>query len=169
MKTLRNAAPLTLTLLALLAVGCAQDVQTPLIRAEPPTQTTPTWGSQIEGLQCRLRPTKRLWNPQETITFKIDLRNRGTRLFAFDAREPIHADRIALNGRWYRWPQPEGAPAKVRPFTPGAELTDLTLTLPRNAHLPLGPGRHEVRIAFLFEGVEVRSNPVNIEVSPTTR
>ena len=169
MKTLGDAAPLTFALLALLAAGCAQDVQTPLVRSQPPAQTAPTWGPEVEGLQCRLRPTRRLWNPEETITFKLDLRNHGTRLFAFDTHEPIRADRVALNGRWYRWPQPEGAPARVRPFAPGAELTDLTLALPHNAHLPIDPGRHEICVAFVFEGVEVRSNPVNIEVSSTTR
>jgi len=168
MKALPNTARLTLILLPLLAAGCAQDVQTPLVRPQPPAQNAPTWGPEVEGLQCRLRPTKRLWNPQETVTFKLDLRNQGTRLFAFDAHEPLRANRLALNGRWYRWPQPEGAPASVRPFAPGTELADLTLTLPRHARLPLNPGRHEVRVAFLFEGIEVRSNPVRIELSSAT-
>jgi hypothetical protein len=165
MKELANTARLALALFALLAAGCAQDVQTPFARAEPPAQTGPTWGPEAEGLQCRLRPTKRLWNPGETITFKLDLRNQGTRLFAFDSQEPIRADRVALNGRWYRWPRPDAAPAKVRPLAPGAEFTDLTLTLPGHTQLPLGPGRHEIRVAFIFEGIEVRSDPVAIEIT----
>ncbi|MHC4521763.1 MAG: hypothetical protein ACYTAS_24485 [Planctomycetota bacterium] len=165
MKKVGNAFLLALSLLALLAVGCARHVKTPLARAAPPLRTAPTWSPQVEGLQCRLRPTKRLWNSGETITFKLDLRNHGTRLFAFNSAEPLRVDRISVDGRWHRWPRPHTAPASIRPLAPGTELSDLTLALPRTVRLPLNPGRHDVRVAFLFEDLEVRSHPVRIEIA----
>lgn len=165
MKEVGNVVLLALGLFTLLGAGCARHVKTPLVRAQPPVRTGPTWGPEAEGLQCRLRPTKRLWNPGETITFRLDLRNRGTRLFAFDSAEPIRADRLSLDGRWYRWPHPDTAAAKVRPFAPGVEFSDLTLALPRTIRLPLQPGRHDIRVAFIFEGIELHSNPVDIKIA----
>jgi hypothetical protein len=116
-------------------------------------------------LQCRLRPTRRLWHHGETITFRLDIRNQGPRLFAFDAREPIHADRIGLNDRWHRRPRPGTTAAQVRPLGPGVEMTDLAVALPTGSGLPPGPGHYDLRVAFVLEGVEVVSNPVAIEIT----
>jgi hypothetical protein len=165
MNKVGNAALWALSWVALFGAGCGRHVETPLTRPQPPVRTGPAWGPEAEGLQCRLRPTKRLWNQGETLTFRLDLRNQGTRLFTFDAQEPIRADRIAVNGRWLRWPRPDTATAKLRPFAPGTEFRDLTLTVPPAMRLPLDPGRHDIRVAFVFEGLEVHSHPVAIEMA----
>ena len=47
----------------------------------------------------------------------------------------------------------------------GVELADMALALPSTIGLPLNPGYHRLRVAFVFEGVEVASNPVGIEIT----
>jgi len=165
MKRVGNAVVVVLALLVLLSPGCKRSARTPARRPERLVRAAPTWGPETEGLQCRLRPAKRLWIAGETITFKLDLRNQGKRLFAFDASQPVYADRVLLDGRWYRWPRPEIAAAKIRPLAPDAEFTDLTLALPQAPWLPLTPGYHDIAVAFAFEGIEVVSHSVDIEIA----
>jgi hypothetical protein len=146
--------------------GCKRSAKIPTRPPDRLVRAAPTWGPDTEGLQCRLRPTKRLWTAGETVTFKLDIRNQGKRLFAFDASQPVRAERVSLDGRWCRQPRPETAAAKVQPLAPGAELADLMLALPRTPRLPLTPGYHAVAVAFMFEGIEVVSNSITIEIAP---
>lgn len=166
MRKVGYAILMVLALLAVLCPGCRRSARTPTRKSAPRVRVAPTWGPEIGGLQCRLRPTKRLWSIDASPAFKLDLRNRGKRLFAFDASEPVRADRVSLDGRWYRWPHAQTtAAAKVRPFAPDAELAALTLILPRGSWLPLTPGYHDIAVAFVFEGVEVVSNRVSIGIA----
>jgi len=165
MRKVGNSVLLVLGVLAFLCPGCTRSSRVLPRQTERRVRTASTWGPEIEGLQCRLRPTKRLWAADETIAFKLDLRNQGPRLFAFDASEPVHADRVALDGRWYRRPRPETAAVKLRPLAPGAEFADLALSVPQAMRLPLTPGHHDIAAAFVLEGIEVVSNPVEIEIS----
>jgi len=165
MRKVGNLVLLVSGLAIVLAPGCGRHSKAPAKPAARLVRTSPTWGPETEGLQCRLRPTKRIWTLGETITFKLDIRNRGKRLFAFDAREPIHVDRVGLDDRWHRWPRSQTTAAQVRPLGPGVELADLALALPATIGLPLDPGHYSLRVAFLFEGVEVASNPVGIEIA----
>lgn len=149
----------------LLGLGCRRSAETRPRPSAPRVRVAPTWGPETEGLQCRLRPAKRLWSVDASPAFKLDLRNQGRRLFAFDASEPVRADRIWLDGRWYRWPDAPTGAAKVQPFAPDTELADLNLILPRASWLPLTPGYHDVAVAFVFEGLNVVSNRVSIEIA----
>ena len=167
MRKVGNSVLLVLGVLALLCPGCTRSSRVLPRQPERRIRATPTWGPAVEGLQCRLRASKRLWAADETISFKLDLRNQGPRLFAFDASEPVHADRVALDGRWYRRRRPETAAVKIRPLAPGAEFADLALRVPQAMRLPLTPGRHDIAVAFVLEGIEVISNPVEIEISAT--
>lgn len=128
-------------------------------------RSAPDWGAPAEGLQCRLRPTKWLWLTGEAPTFKLDLRNQGQRLFAFDVREPIYPDRVAIDGRWYYRLQNRIHEAKIRPLEPGAEFADLTVAIPSEMDLPLGPGRHTIQVALDLEDISVVSGPVRIEIT----
>lgn len=154
---------LILSLLILSCPGChrrSENGAPP--RVEPVTSTAPTWGVQTEGLQCRLRPVKRLWNPNEPILFKLDLRNQGKRVFAVS--DPIYPDGVSVDGRWHHRPQPSNVGAKVRALGPGAELAGLSLSLPAATQLPLGPGPHRIQVSFVFEGIQVRSGAAAIEI-----
>ena len=91
MRTVGHIVLVASGLAVALASGCNRRTQAPARAATSPIRPAPTWGPDTEGLQCRLRPTRRLWHHGETITFRLDIRNQGPRLFAFDAREPIHA------------------------------------------------------------------------------
>jgi len=150
-------------LLALLSLGCHRRSRTDKPPAAPVPSLAPTWGDRVEGLQCRIRPVKRLWEPGRTILFKMDLRNAGKRVLAVS--EPVRAQRIAIDGRWYPWPHATEGQTKLRPLGPGAELADLPLKLPPSRYLPLVPGRHTIQIVMEFEGIEVASGPVGIEIA----
>ena len=166
MSGVGNQAVLALLLLGVaLCPGCSRQARAPARRADRLVWTAPDWGPATDGVQCRLRPTKRLWQTGETPTFKLDLRNQGKRLFAFDACEPIQPDRVAVDGRWYYRRRDEMRRAKVRPLAPGVEFADLVLIVPVSMALPLGPGRHTIQIALDLEDLTVLSNPVGIEIA----
>lgn len=165
MRKVGYAILVVLVLPTLWSLGCRQSTEMQPRQSAPRVRVAPTWGPEVEGLQCRLRPAKRLWSVDARVAFKLDLRNQGKRLFAFDAYEPVRADRIWLDGQWYRWPDNQTATAKVRPFAPDTELADLNLILPQAAWLPLTPGYHDVAVAFVFEGLEVVSNSVSVEIA----
>ncbi|HPC94620.1 MAG TPA: hypothetical protein PLU87_06750 [Sedimentisphaerales bacterium] len=152
-------------LCSLLSSGCSREAGKPAARTRHAVGTTSDWGIRVEGLQCRLRPTKRLWHSGEMPTFRLDLRNQGRRLFAFNTSEPICPDRVWLDGRWYRRRADEAAVAKIRPLTPGEEMADLMVSMPVEMGLPLAPGRHTIQVAFDIEDLTVVSNPVEIEVA----
>ncbi len=99
------------------------------------------------------------------MTFKLDLRNRGSRLFAFDIREPIRPSRVAIDRRWHHLRRDETTQSKIRPLTPGTELTDLTLIVSPDRGLPLGAGHHTIQVSLELEDLTVLSNPVAIEIA----
>ncbi len=125
--------------------------------------TAPAWGPNSQGLQCRLRPMKRLWRAGETPAFKIDLRNESKRIFPL-ACAPLWPYRILIDDQWRRWPSSGPTGTKIMPFGPGAEFMDLMVNLPKETARLLTKGRHVIKIAFLFEGIEVVSNAVEIEI-----
>ena len=157
-----------LLLVGVVVAGCSREARLPgrRVSADRVVRSAPDWGAPAEGLQCRLRPTKRLWLAGEILTFKLDLRNQGKRLFAFDVHEPIHPDRVAIDGRWYHRHQDQTKEAKIRPLEPGTELSDLTLAIPRGLAPPLGPGWHTIQVALDLEDITVISGPVRIEIAP---
>jgi len=156
--------PLVLALIAMASfcMGCARpSLIRPDKKKEEPVWIKPTWGMEAEGLQCRLRPARRVWQTQETPTFKVDLRNGGKRIFAFAACESLPVHRIIVDGRVRPWPSPPTKAGKNRPFAPGVEFTDLPLSL----SVSLSAGRHVIQVVLSFEEVEVVSNPVTIEIA----
>jgi len=148
----------------LLVSGCRRSRLTPSRRGPHIVRSAPTWGPETEGLQLRLRPTRRVWSADETITFKLDIRNQGKRLFAFNAAEPIEPDRLSVDDRWRRWPGSR-AVARMRPLGSGDELADLTLVLSSSAGPSPASGRRRLRIALVLEGVEVVSNEVAVDIT----
>jgi len=151
-------------LLLVAGSGCSQ--HTAVVRRQtPPTPSgEPTWGEAAEGLQCRLRSSKHVYAPGENPTFAIDLRNRGGRIFAFRAGEEAPVSRFSIDGRWRRWPEKPRKDGRIRALGPGVEIADMAATLPKDARSLLTPGRHVVRLAFSFEGIDVVSNTVEIEI-----
>lgn len=166
MTKVGNKAVLILLLAALVLPGCSRETSSSARRTDRLVRAVPDWGPQAEGLQCRLRPTKRLWLTGEPLTFKLDLRNQGRRLFAFDVREPICPSRVGVDGRWFHRRRDEASESKIGPLGPGTEFTDLMLTIPPDMDLPLGPGRHTIQVALDFEDLAVLSGPVAIEIAP---
>lgn len=165
MAKVRNASLLLLCLLAA-GLGCQRRAASP---GGPPAReraefAAPAWGIAAAGLQCRLRPTKRLWHAGETSIFRVDLRNRGPRVFALVV-DPLRPDRISIDGKWQQRLAPDSTGRKIMPFGPASDFTDLPCTLPPQTASLLTQGRHTVRIAFVFEGIEVTSNPVEIEIA----
>lgn len=172
METLKKGVLVVLVLLAA-GAGCARRTSVVKRPIQSAPSTTPrlspaaevTWGPVSDGLQCRLRPIKRVYAPGESPAFKIDLRNRGGRVFAFFRGEQAPVYQFSIDGQWHRWPTRPPTEGKVQAFGPGVEFLDLPVTLPPDARPLLTPGPHTVQLAFSFEGVKVVSNPVEIEIS----
>lgn len=150
-------------------LGCARHVsrrsdapRAKAVRRAAPAQQE--WGPEAAGLLCRLRPIKRIFPAGESPTFKVDLRNHGGRVFAVAKTEQAPLDQFAIDGRWHTWPDRPPTDGKILAFGPGVEFPDLPLTLPASAQPDLMPGPHAVQVAFSFEGVEVVSNAVEIEI-----
>lgn len=151
---------------ALSGIGCARHAARPVKSPEVAAWAEPVWGPATQGLQCRLRPVRRVWHAPEAPEFKIDLRNQGKRIFAFASSEQVPLHAIGVDGRWYACPRPMRAEGPVWPLAPGVEFAGLPVVLPSDTGLPLAAGRHTIQIAFSFEGLEVISNPVGIEILP---
>lgn len=164
MKTFKNSI-LIITLLAfVISQGCKTPSKKPVVL---PTETRwyePTWGEAAEGLQCRLRPDRRIWQMGERPSFKADIRNRGKRIFALLPSHQLELCRIQFDDKRYQWPNPFMIDSSVWPLSPGAQFNDIAITLHEQFKINLTPGRHIVRVAFSFEGIEVVSNPIGIEI-----
>jgi hypothetical protein len=166
----KKSCPLIWVLAAIgvVGLGCAEEPTRPAKQANRrPGRVVQTaeWGDSAQGVQCRIRPIKRLWSAGEPAVFRVDFRNQGRRAFALLDNGQIHAERICLNGRWYSRPWLGEAGGKPRMLGPGDELDDLSFQVSAEMSLPLGPGLHTVQAAFLFEGVEVVSNLVDFEIA----
>jgi len=159
MGVLKKYSLLTLLPALLIAQGC----QAPLAKS---AWSGPTWGEAVEGLQCRLRAEKRIWNLTETPTFKFDIRNQGKRTFTFWPAHKLELCQIEFDGKWHRWPSPIMIDSQLWPLVPGARYSGVTIELDKRFKIELTPGRHVVRIAFSLEGVRVVSNPVGIKILP---
>jgi hypothetical protein len=167
----KHAVLLVIAALAALCAGCARAPLAPLVPAQLPPKTEkvpprrPTWGPEAEGLQCRLRATKHIWQRGEAPTFKVDLRNRGSRIFAFATDNSVPSYQVIANGRKYPLAEPAAREARIKPLAPGVEFSNLPISLPGKVHTSLATGRHTIQLVFSFEGVEVVSNPVSIEIA----
>lgn len=166
MRTL-NCSILAALAIALAGAGCSR--QTTVARRHTPAVSSaePTWGETAEGLQCRIRPAKRMYAVGESPAFNINLRNQGGRIFAFRFGGQAPLSQYSIDGRWRPWPASTPTPGKVRALGPGVEVADMPATLPQEARAFLTPGLHTVRLAFSLEGVAVVSNPVEIEIAGT--
>jgi len=160
---------LTLCMLVPFCPGCARRSAGPAKESHRVSWIRPTWGVAAEGLQCRLRPVRRTWPVGESPVFKLDVRNRGRRIFAYTASGPVPLDQVCIDDRWYGWPKCPARQSRVWPLAPGVDFSDLTITVPETLHSRLSRGHHIVRVALSFEGVRVESNPVAIDISPASR
>jgi hypothetical protein len=151
----------------LIGAGC-DELKWPVKEAPrqlgPPVQKA-QWGPDVEGVQCRIRPIKRLWAANEPLVFRVDFRNRGTRTFGILDDGAIHAERILLDGRWYSRPLLGMTGGKPRMLGPGEHLDGLSLCVSRDMAIPFEPGPHTIQVMFLLEGLEILSNPVDFEIA----
>jgi hypothetical protein len=150
-----------LTVVALTVLSCSSCARDAAAPAQQ--QSQPAWGTQVQGLQCRLRPLGTAWHAGEPPCFAVDLRNGGQRTFAFIGGTQAPVYQVSVDRRWYRLVNPP-VQGKVQALAPGVEIADAPLSLSDSMHLPLKPGRHTIQVSFLFEGLEVVSNPVRIKV-----
>ena len=137
------------------------------------------WGEAVEGVQCRLWADKFVWKHRETPIFKADVRNNGMReLFVARAQQLCE---LQFDGQWYWWTGEIAV--KSSAFGPGRQYNDIPISLVENWRskegykpLKLDAGKHTVRVAFIANpigknsgpAVRVVSNPVEIEILPTT-
>lgn len=164
MTAQRSIYVMTLLLAFVTGQGCKTPLGELIASQDSYAWSEPTWGEAAEGLQCRLRPDKRIWQTGETPTFKIDVKNHGQRMFAFPQSHIQQICRIQFDGKWYRWPSPVMIDSAVWPLASGVQFDDIPITLHEQFGISITPGRHVVRVALVLEGVQVVSNPVGIKI-----
>jgi len=164
MKAQRNVWMITALLVFIAGQGCKTPSAQLIASQDSYAWAEPTWGEADEGLQCRLRPDKRVWQTGETPTFKIDIKNRGRRMFAFPPSHIQQICRIQFDGKWYNWPGPVMIDSAVWPLAFGVQFDDIPIALHERFGIKITPGRHVVRVALVLEGVQVVSNPVGIKI-----
>jgi hypothetical protein len=156
---------LILTLATLVGLGCSRQAKESVDLSGTAARAGVAWGPATQGVQCRIRPIKRLWRANETPLFTVDFRNRGKRVFAMPDDGSLHAQGIVLDGRWYSRPNRSVTEGKLRRLGPEDQLADFSLSLSRDLEIPLDPGSHTIKAVFSLEGLEIVSNPVRIEIS----
>jgi hypothetical protein len=161
----KNVGIIKLFLVSIIAQGCNAPWLEPRFH-DRQAWAEPAWGEVAEGLRCRLRPDKRVWQQGEALSFKVDMRNQGGRMFAFAPSHIQQICRIQFDGRWYHWPNPAMIDGSVWPLAPGVQFDDILISLDKQFGVKIAPGRHIIRVAFALEGVEVVSNPVGIKILP---
>jgi hypothetical protein len=166
MEAFKNSLLVILLSLFLTGQGCRTPSVKPIVPQPDPAWGEPTWGEAAESLQCRLRPDKRTWQAGERPSFKVDIRNQGRRTFTFLPFHQLELCRIQFDDKWHQWPSPFMIDSPVWALAPGTQFNDISITLHERFKINLAPGRHIVRVAFSFEGIEVVSNPVGIEILP---
>ncbi len=138
----------------------------------------PEWGEAADGVQARLRLSKTAWDVGETPELVLDMRNKGENA-QNQCRVPNFCE-IEWDGQWYRF---AGAIVLGEAFflNPGKQIDDwvkvpLDVAWVRKGGdlkdlLRVAPGKHTVRVAFLFDGggrlgraCQPVSQPVEIEV-----
>ena len=120
----------------------------------------PAWGEAVDGVQARLRPTKTAWDAGETPEFALDLRNKGENA-QHQCRVPNFCE-MEWDGQWYRFGGPGEQDCKHSFLAPGKQIDDwvkVSLDIPwvrkkgdKEERLQVAPGKHTVRVAFLFDG-----------------
>ena len=162
---------------ALILIAVISAVALTQIKGEAARQKPDGWGEAVEGVQIRLRPDRVLWKEGETVAFKADVRNRGTReLLVTRAQQPCE---IEFDGKWYTWS--DGFSLKSSPLPPKKRYRDIRVSFVElwkgkaGDALPLTVGKHAVRVAFparspnskvtgALPPVRAISNRVEIEV-----
>ena len=132
------------------------------------------WGEAVDGVQARLRPAKAAWDAGETLEFALDMRNQGEKT-PHQCRAPNFCE-IEWDGQWHQFGGPGDLDCKHFFLNPGIQIDDwvkASLDIPwvrkkgdKEERLQVTPGKHIVRVAFLFDGGAPRpvSQPVEIEV-----
>ncbi len=145
---------------------------------ENPKQPATQWGEPVDGVQCRLRAEKTIWQSGKWPKFRADLRNHGKcRLSLAVAPESWE---IELDGVWYHATVHFLGLVRKLSLLPGEQQTDISLGLTEpsewrskeeNKPLPFKPGKHTVRFALRLSpadggppSVSVVSNPVEITI-----
>jgi len=149
----------------------------------------PAWGEAVDGVRCRLRATKRVWEVGERPTFSLDVRNDyGDSPIRVEVSGSRPCYEIEYDGRWYGYTGQgiirgflyvmDLAPGEETPGAVGVDFPGVWVTpVPPNDGKPqklldFSPGTHEVRVRLYLErqtqdrGAGVVSNPVEIEILP---
>lgn len=140
----------------------------------PVSNTVVLWGQPLEGVSARLRPDKTRWARNETVTFKVDVRNEGQR--EFHTVQSQETGRLEVDGVWHDW---TGAfDLKSSWLPPGREYRDISVSLgvhwkatqewhdktqapPPQIPLKLLPGKHTIRFAPEIRDIAVKPKPRN--------
>jgi beta-lactamase regulating signal transducer with metallopeptidase domain len=131
------------------------------------------WGRAVEGVQCRLRTDKRVWEEGQSPILRADIRNNGNHHLRVAPTYERCA--LVLDGRTYRWPTWEFV--ELKGFPPLGVYRDIIIpiveTWAGGMPLKLDLGLHQISVVFQCQGtnsqgetfaIDVESNTVEIEI-----
>ena len=144
------------------------------VALQMPLRAEDLWGEPVKKVSVRLRADKTSWASNEMPTFKLDVRNQGTR--EFSTVQSQQTGRLEVDGVWYDWTG--GYELKSSWLNPGREYHDIyvslevnweatqewrdkTQTPPPKIPLKLFPGKHTIRFAPEIQDSTVKSKPQN--------
>jgi hypothetical protein len=132
------------------------------------------WGEAVEGVQCRLRAEKKVWNAGEIPTFKAEIHSEGKAAVLGMGQSPTPSE-VEFDGEWY----PRIVPSMLTTYRPLEEVRRVPIELygpwlsgNGSGQWATRPGTHKVRVAFSVrvedgrKEIRVVSNLVEIEVLP---
>lgn len=136
------------------------------------------WGPGVDGVQCRLRAEKTVWQTGAWPKFQADLRNQGKRRLSLGVAP--ESWKVEVDGVWYHATVTFGGAVRNLLLPPGKQENGIRLLLieqskwrsKQNRPLAFKPGEHTVRFALELspedEGrsVSVVSNPVEVTIEP---
>jgi len=138
------------------------------------SQASSVWGEAVEGVQFRLRCDRPRWHVDETIIFKIEVRNTGKRHLMFSPY--AYPVKIDADGRLFSLTGTRGT-ARSYELKPAQEQTNIDFRVSRRREFKerpfqLEPGKHTVKITLGVDPAEgdkggvlqVTSNPVEITI-----
>ncbi|MHC4526384.1 MAG: hypothetical protein ACYS29_00795, partial [Planctomycetota bacterium] len=136
------------------------------------------WGQAVEGLQCRLRARKAVWQTDETPEFALDICNVGDQDIM--CATIIQYCEIEYDGQWYEWIGPKYAEILSFPLKSGKENSKaIRIKIPphkvwasskTSRQIKLTPGKHLIRVRYSrnphTNKISVISSPLEIEILP---
>jgi len=94
------------------------------LEKEPEVHGLARWGEAVDGVQCRLRADKTLWQMNDLVTFALDLRNVGNEPLDLIQSKVDACCEVEYDGHWYEWAEPTVTAGTALQVAAGDQVLD---------------------------------------------